>query len=107
MKRLSIEEFEGVIESYDEALVVDGAAPSAYGLIDTERKNLKRLGGSLPLMSTGISQSAIIDLHQLNFGTSLSLLVHSTGRRQWVDADDITPYVEPPIDGISEYGMRP
>lgn len=107
MKRLSIEEFEGVIEAYDDALVVYGAAPSAYGLIDTEKKKLKRLGGSLSLMSTGTSQSAIIDLHQLHFETALSLLVHSTGRRQWIDADDLTPYVEPPVDGISEYGMRP
>jgi len=107
MKRLSIEEFEGVIESYDDALVVPGAAPSAYGLIDTERKKLKRLGGSLCLMSSGLSESAVIDLHQLHFGTALSLLVHSTGRRQWVDADDLTPYIEPPVDGINEYGMRP
>lgn len=101
-KKIVIDDFQGVVQTYDETLLPDGVVGWQCGLID-ERGNLKRLGGKLPLLNTSTSNcKAIYSMEQLIFASTSYLVIHHPGSRELVE--DYDAFVET-SDGIDEFGI--
>ena len=104
-KPLVIEEFDGVIQTFDDAVTRLGGVKWAYGLIDTEDRTMMRLGGCFPLACSNTTGGSVIGLCQLHFHSCEALIEHRSSRRFWIDSADITPCSSAPVTGVQEFGM--
>lgn len=102
---LVIEEFDGVIQTFDDAVTRHGGARWVYGLIDSEERKLRRIGGCVPLVSSNTTGGSVIDLHQLHFQSCGALIEHRCSNRFWIDVADITPCSTGSVTGVQEFGV--
>lgn len=98
-----IEEFEGIIQTFDDAVTLAGSVRHSFGVIHTEEKKLIKLGGCLPLASSCSSMGSVISLAQLTFEALDAIVVHADSR-MLVPGIDLAPYAGT-FGGIMEFGM--
>ena len=98
-----IEEFQGIIDSFDDAVTLAGSVTHSFGLINTIERRLIKLGGCLPLASSCSSMGSVISLSQLTFETLDAIIVHADSRLL-VPGIDLAPYAGT-FGGIMEFGM--
>lgn len=102
-EELNIERFDGVIQTFGDAVLPPGAVHWSYGLID-DGDTMGRIGGKMCLPSSMKPFTQVMDVHHLVFADDEFVLVHHSSSRELFDTEDLDAEVEAP-DGISEYGL--
>jgi len=102
-EELNIERFEGVIQTFGDAVLPGGAVKWAYGVID-DGDVLSRIGGKMCLASSMKPFAQVIDVHHLPFEDNDFVLVHHASSRELFDSGDLETEVAS-VDGITEYAL--
>lgn len=102
--KVIIEEFEGIIQSFDDVITSPGAVRHCFGVTNTVEKKLVKLGGCLMLSSSCSSMGAVISISQLEYEDEEKLVLLSGSQRQLMPCSDIYPHADS-VSGTEEFGM--
>lgn len=99
-----IEEFGGIIQSYDDAITLAGVVRHCFGVFDTVERKLVKLGGCLLLASSCSSFGSVISMAQIEYEEERKLVIHTGSYRQLISCTDLYPHASSQHD-VMEFGM--
>lgn len=101
-RKIVIDDFSGVAQVLDDALLPTNLVKWVYGCIDTTEQYMVRLGGKYPLLNCSTQNESVVSIGQITFASSSYIITQSTSHRELHDTPDA---VIETYDGIDEYAI--